>query len=419
MEVVPPAALEHNFKKEMHKWVGKDPKDVEYDTQQNIARNGIDSEKVRDKLLVIDEAHRLRNQEGKGFRALHDVAPLAKKRLLLTGSPIYNSPVDIANLVNLAAGKDILPSSKAEFKNQYIGQRVVFPTFIHRMLGVKPGQEQFVKNPEYLRRVFHKLIDYQGGSSEGYPTVNEETIKVPMGKHQQQIYKALQKQLPWHLRMKIRHGLPPDKRELDRLVPFLSGSRMISNTSAGFNKDKSLDESPKIDKAVEFLKAKLQEDPTYKGVVYSNYLDSGVNAYKRELDKAKIPYGMFTGNETNRVRNQSVKDYNENKLKVLLLTGAGGEGLDLKSVRALQILEPHFNNPRLDQVEGRVARFHSHEGMPKDKQNVLVQRYISTVNPNWWERLRHKHPVSSDEYLQSLSDQKTELNNEFLNLIKN
>ena len=414
-EVILPAALRENYKKELHKWLGKAPKDVTIKSQQEVARKGIDPSELDNKLMIIDEAHRLRNEDTKLYKNLKHVNPA--KRLLLTGTPIYNDPSDIAKLINLAAGRNVLPDRKAEFDKEYISQKTVFPTIGHRLLGVSPGQELGVKNPEYLRRVFHKLIDYHAGNEEGFPDVTHETLKVPMAEKQQQIYKALMKELPWYLRMKVSAGLPPDRKELDKLLPFLSGARMISNTTSGFDRPENA-RAPKIEQAFKYFKEHVDSDPSYKGLVYSNYLDNGVQPYKKLLDEAHIPYGEFTGDVKDSVRNQLVKDYNDNKLRALLVSSAGGEGLDLKGTRLVQLLEPHFNNEKIKQVIGRAARYRSHEGLPKDKQSVLIQHYLSSLNPSYMEQLRRKSPVSSDEYMQNLSDQKEQLNNEFIKLIK-
>ena len=414
-EVVLPAALRENYVKELKKWLGKHPKDVNIQSQQLIARKGANPEDFEGKLMVLDEAHRMRNEDTKLFRALKEVK--AKKRLLLTGTPIYNHPSDIAKLINVAAGKTILPETRPEFEKEYIAQKVVFPSPIHRVLGVKPGQELGVKNKEYLQHVFNKMIDYHGGSDEGFPEMTYENIRVPMEREQERVYKALMKDLPWHLRMKVRAGLPPDRKELDKLLPFLSGARMISNSSEGFTRTEKA-RSPKIESAAQFLKDKLKEDPDYKALIYSNYLGSGVNPYKKMLDESGIPYGEFTGNVNDKLRNDLVKKYNENKLKALIISSAGGEGLDLKGTRLVQVLEPHFNNEKIKQVVGRAARYLSHSGLPKEKQNVLVQNYLSTLTPSLADRMLKKHQTSTDEYLQNLAEQKEELNNAFINLIK-
>ena len=415
-EVVVPAALKENYEKEIKKWVGKRPKNLNIVSQQEIARKGAKPENFKDKLMIVDEAHRLRNEDTKLYKALKETAP--KKRILLTGTPIYNHPGDIAKLINLSAGKTILPERLPEFEKEYISTKVVFPSLAHRILGVTPGQELSVKNKEYLRRVFNKLIDYHAGNAEGFPEVSKERVNVPMAEKQQELYKAMMKELPWYLRAKVMAGLPPDKKELDKLIPFLSGARMISNTTAGFEKDPEKIMSPKVQKAFEFLKEQVAKDPSYKGLIYSNYLQSGVEPYKKLLTEAKIPFGEFTGEINDKVRNQLVKDYNENKLKALIVSSAGGEGLDLKGTRLVQILEPHFNNEKLKQVIGRAARYKSHEALSPEKRKVLIQHYLSTLNPSYMDKVMFKKPTSTDEYLQNLADEKEKLNEEFIKLIK-
>lgn len=419
-EVLLPAALKGNYEKELKKWVGRVPKNINIRSQQEIARKGANPEDFKDKLMIIDEAHRLRNEDTKLYKTVKELAP--KKRILLTGTPIYNHPADIAKLINLAAGKNVMPERQPEFEQEYIAQKTVFPSFVHRVLGVKPGQELSVKNKDYLKAVFKKLVDYHGGNSEGFPDVSHERVKVPMSAKQQDIYKAMMKELPWYMRMKVQAGLPPDKKELDKLIPFLSGARMISNTTKGFVKDDKDVSSPKIEKAFEFLKSKIDEDPSYKGLIYSNYLNSGVDPYKALLQKANIPFGEFTGEIKDSVRNQLVKDYNENKLKALIVSSAGGEGLDLKGTRLVQLLEPHFNNEKIKQVIGRAARYKSHESLDPEKRKVLIQNYLSTVTPGMLDKITGKitgsKNISTDEYLQNLADEKEKLNNEFIKLIK-
>jgi SNF2 family DNA or RNA helicase len=414
-EVVLPAALKENYVKELKKWLGKVPKDMSLKSQQLLARKGANPEDFENKLLIVDEAHRMRNADTKLFRALKEISP--QKRLLLTGTPIYNHPADIAKLINVAAGKNVLPEARPDFEKRYIEQTTVYPSSIDRVLGTRGGLKLGVKNKEELRRIFNKMIDYHGGSSEGFPEMTHENIKVPMDREQQMVYDALMKKLPWHLRLKVRAGLPPGKKELDKLVPFLSGARMISNSSKGFVPEE-LAKSPKIEVAAEYLKSRIGEDPSYKALVYSNYLDNGVNPYKQKLDAAGIPYGEFTGDINDRLRNELVKKYNENKLKALIISSAGGEGLDLKGTRLVQVLEPHFNNEKLKQVVGRAARYLSHSDLPKEKQNVLVQNYLSTLTPSLSDKFLRKKLTSSDEYLQGLSDQKEQLNNAFIDLIK-
>ena len=79
-------------------------------------------------------------------------------------------------------------------------------------------------------------------------------------------------------------------------------------------------------------------------------------------------------------RDQMVRDYNENKIKALLLSRAGGEGLDLKGTRLIQLLEPHWNEEALKQVTGRGIRYRSHSHLPEDQRKVHVQHFVTENN---------------------------------------
>jgi hypothetical protein len=181
-------------------------------------------------------------------------------------------------------------------------------------------------------------------------------------------------------------------------------------------------EDPKIQKAFESLKSTLNADPTARGVVYSNYLDAGINPYKARLEAAKIPYGEFTGQLSPKKRDQLVRDYNEGKLRTLLLSSAGGEGLDLKGTRLLQVLEPHWNNEKLKQVEGRGARYMSHADLPEEKRKLVVENYRATRPHGILSTLGNKiigrtPDKSVDQYLSQMSQDKENLINQFRALL--
>jgi SNF2 family DNA or RNA helicase len=243
-------------------------------------------------------------------------------------------------------------------------------------------------------------------------------VNVPLAEQQKEIYNSLMKKIPWLLRRKIEMGLAPNKRELDKLVPFLTGARMISNSTNEFVKDPATAVSPKINKAFSYLQEQMAKDKNYKALVYSNYLKSGVEPYKKLLNEAHIPYGEFTGEIKDSVRNKIIRDYNANKIRALIVSSAGGEGLDLKGTRLVQLLEPHFNNEKLKQVIGRAARYKSHEGLSPEEKNVLVQQYLSTVKPTKMQEMFGEKNTSTDEYLKNLADEKEKLNNQFLEIIR-
>ena len=415
-DVVVPASLQANYKKEIKKHVtGKHPK-TRVLSMQNVARKG---EAPTAPLMIVDEAHRAREAGTRTFSTLSKNK--AKKRLLLTGTPFYNRPADIAPLVNMAAGKTVLPNDRQEFADRYVYQMKQNPGLLARLRGVKPGSTPIVHpgRKAELKKTLQKWVDYYEGQTEGFPSVTEEDVKVPMVSPQLDVYDTLMKKAPFWVRYKVRHGLPPTKQEAGDLNAFLGGARQVANTTAPYQSELPAF-SPKIDRAVEELKKNFAKNPRSKAVVYSNYLGAGIDPYKEQLTKAHIPYGEFTGAMKKKDRDALVKDYNENRIKALLLSSAGGEGLDLKGTRLMQILEPHWNQEKLKQVQGRGIRYGSHADLPPEERNVLVQRFLATrPKKGILERAGLRSPgLGVDEYLTRMSQDKERLNYQFRELLK-
>ncbi len=67
--------------------------------------------------------------------------------------------------------------------------------------------------------------------------------------------------------------------------------------------------------------------------------------------------------------------------KVFCITAAGAEGLSLKNVRGVHIMEPYWNDVRMAQVKGRAVRICSHQELPLKERNVKIFTYISIFDP--------------------------------------
>jgi hypothetical protein len=426
-QVVAPASLLGNYEKERAKHLEGKSQKAELLSMQNMAVKGL---KPDAPLLIVDEAHRARDPSTATFQMLK--GNTSQKRMLLSGSPFYNHPVDLAGLVDIAADAPVLPYDKKEFERRYvIDQQQKVPLgqqFLNiwrsQAQKVKPGTVPtlYQKNAPELRSAFEKWVDYHPGSTEHYPEVSYEDVRVPMSRAQLKMYDALMGQAPAWVAAKVKRGLPPTKQESKQLNAFLSAARQASNTTAPFHSGQAVPEEAKIDAAFQSLKKTLDENERAKAVVYSQYLEAGIDPYKKRLQAAGIPYGEFTGEMPMKARNQLVKDYNTGKVRTLLLSSAGGEGLDLQGTRLMQVLEPHWNLEKLKQVEGRGARYKSHEHLPPEERKLLVQRYLATrpeglgaqLGKTWLGRDPDK---AVDEYLYQLSNDKERLISSFRDLL--
>ena len=145
-----------------------------------------------------------------------------------------------------------------------------------------------------------------------------------------------------------------------------------------------------VQKCIQLLK-ELKES---EGIVliYSNYIDGGCVPMALALEEAGITrygntnslfktppvsnfkvngenakYIMITGDkelsprtETELAAATSSLNTNGEKVKVVIISRAGSEGLDFKNIRQIHILEPWYNLNRIDQILGRGVRNKSH-----------------------------------------------------------
>ncbi len=72
-----------------------------------------------------------------------------------------------------------------------------------------------------------------------------------------------------------------------------------------------------------------------------------------------------------------VKKYLHGEIcKVIGITGAGAEGISLRNVRQVHIMEPYWNMVRIEQVKGRAVRICSHMDLPMEERNVEIYSYV-------------------------------------------
>ena len=79
-----------------------------------------------------------------------------------------------------------------------------------------------------------------------------------------------------------------------------------------------------------------------------------------------------------KVNDESNKD--GRKIKVVIISAAGSEGLDYKCIRQVHVMDPWYNMSRIEQIIGRAVRTCSHKNLPFEKRNVEIYLYGSLMN---------------------------------------
>ena len=97
----------------------------------------------------------------------------------------------------------------------------------------------------------------------------------------------------------------------------------------------------------------------------------GLNLFNAKFDQ--LPAGL-----SQMLRTYGFTDNQRGQLcRVFCITSAGAEGLSLKNVRAVHIMEPYWNFVRMRQVKGRAVRIGSHLDLPEVDRDVSIYTYLS------------------------------------------
>jgi hypothetical protein len=75
----------------------------------------------------------------------------------------------------------------------------------------------------------------------------------------------------------------------------------------------------------------------------------------------------------------SSDNVNGEKVKVVLVSQAGSEGLDFKNLRQVHIIDPWYNMNRIEQIVGRAVRNCSHKDLDLSRRNVQIFLYGSYI----------------------------------------
>lgn len=344
-----PKSLVHNFKKEMENY-GIDKLDSHYvfythDELCNLIKN----EKVplsyfHKNMLIIDEIHNFRTQPlfkeekdgkikyGQAYYAIK-AAHASEKVIGLTATPIVNSMTDLKNPLSMITGKKI---------------------------------SQISENPSYENLEKYKSLFsfYQRNINDpDYPSkhIHDQNIRMTLS-----YYKKFNQ---------LEEVLHSQNKEY--IKTFHLSLRMA------VNKLDNNKESPKVLWTIQLIQNGL------KTLVYSGFKDSGVLYIADHLTKLNIPFDIITGDSSMEERKQIVDDYNDNKTKVLLITMAGSEGLDLKETRQVVLFEPVWNPSTEEQIIGRAVRRNSHANLPVNERRVDVYKLLM-ITPFGNETVDHK-----------------------------
>jgi len=382
--------------------------------------------KLKNSVLIIDEIQNMISMTGTFYRTLKSIIDKTDqdsiKVFLLSATPMFDRPVEIALTLNLLRPKTLLPVG-IDFNNEFISANKDESGINYRAIHLKKFKELTTNLISY----------YRGAPPQTFPQMEFKVVRCNMHEFQYKSYLTSLSKLDDNIK-----GFFKDVDLLKLPADFFLGPRMVSNVAfpnksigdVGFSsfKDNKLQlqtvEKYSIKFYKIFKKIKKSEGPVF---VYSNFKEVGglksfiqfieYHGFKnyKTFGEGSKRYSVWSGDEPHHVKEEIKHIYNQkdnydgSKIKIMLGSPSIKEGVSLLRVEQIHILEPYWNLSRIQQIIGRGIRFCSHKDMPKSKQIVNVYLYLAT---------HIKEDLSIDEYIWSLAKKKNKLIEQFEHILK-
>jgi superfamily II DNA or RNA helicase len=379
--------------------------------------------KLNNTLLIIDEVQNMISMNGTFYKLLKKVIESSDnslKILLLSATPMFDRPIEIALTLNLLK------------KNNYFNITKFNQDYIETYNDTKQIEYNITNKNDFIDKIRNLVSYYRGAPPKAYPKLEFKVVKCKMSDFHYKSYLTSLSSDDKNIKGSFKNvdilNLPQN---------FFLGPRMISNIAfpnksigeIGFSsfRDDALLLSNINKYSIKFYKIlkkiKLSEGPVF---IYSNFKDYGgikclvtflnYHGWKnyKDFGEGDKTYAIWSGDESHHMKEQlkyafnQSKNYNGSKIKIMLGTPSIKEGVSLLRVEQVHILEPYWNMSRLLQIMGRAVRFCSHKDVPRNKRFVQVYLYLAT----------YSNVKTIDQYVWSLAKQKNKLIEQFELMLK-
>ncbi len=341
--VVCPAGLKLNWSREAQNWINRDSTVVsgskkrrlklyeEFDSAKKgiliisyeTLRADIEFLEMDYDVLIVDEAHRLRNYKTKQSKAVYDIASRAKHVFALTGTPAVNHPADVFGIFRLLRPKKY--SSYWNFIDRYFGYTVT--RFGRTILELKKNMVDEFTDALDTSSVQRKRSEVM----QWIPPITHRQIPLELSDVQKRYYTQLVDTYRY------------DDKVVPNAIALLTRLRQIC-LDTGLITEK--DSSPKADFIKEYI-----TDNNDSVIVFSSFT-SFLNRLHAELPDSVL----LTGEQSQAEKQAAVDKMQSGEAKVMLANVvAGGLGWTLDKVDTIIFTDKSFNPIDNEQAQDRIV----------------------------------------------------------------
>ncbi len=301
-------------------------------------------------VVVFDEAQQLKNIKSMRSQAARNIK--AKAKICLTGTPMENHYGEFYSLIDLSVPGAL--GDHSAFMKIYGPRKVSVGE-----VGKKEIDYLKLKSkPLVLRRTKDEVL-------KELPAKTESIVKIDFDDQQREIYRNVA--LSWNSKVqKILVDQGESKSQIQMFAALMKLRQVCSCPDVVVGSEyKAL--SPKLSLVVERAEELLNSNKSV--LIFTNFI-STLDSIKKELKKRKLDVLSITGKDSQKKREQTLEEFNEDGHKALVMTlKTGGVGLNLTKANYIIHVEPWWNPAAENQGTDRAHRI-------GQKQSVHVYRYI-------------------------------------------
>jgi len=285
-------------------------------------------------LVVVDEAHHLRNRSTKAWKLVNQL----QKRFifLLTATPVQNNLIELFNLITLL--------KPGQFKTE----KVFRQEYVARGNLKKPVHRE--KLQELLREVM--IRNTRSAIDLKLPKRFATTLRLEPSALEENIYESIGSRLKTlNLKKPMINIL---LREAGSSPYALRESLLRLRGDNGFD-----DIIAMIDRLEEISKGKallelMQKNPAEKKIIFTQFMKS-MDHVTALLERHAVPFATFRGDMTARAKDEAIGRF-KTEIPVLVSTESGGEGRNLQFCNTIINFDLPWNPMRIEQRIGRIHR---------------------------------------------------------------
>jgi superfamily II DNA or RNA helicase len=301
-------------------------------------------------LLVVDEAHRLRNHLTQGWRFVDALS--LKYLLLLTATPVQNDLRELYNLVTL-----LKPGMLGTYRN------------FRREFMVR-GDKRLPKNPRGLGSVLARVMVRTSRSSTSLVFPRREVRMVPfeMSRDERKLYDGVAefirdvaaesepREYPrWHflllvLQKEMGSSAPAAARTIERSKGVFAGTPFARRLQKLAVQARGIRTHAKADGLLRLLREEADE----KFLIFTQFRRTQ-DFLAAVMEREGIKPALFHGSLSPAEKDRAIEAFRGPR-RVLLSTEAGGEGRNLQFCRTLVNFDLPWNPMRIEQRIGRIHR---------------------------------------------------------------